>query len=478
MSKEQSHSSAPRKPERNRKKKSDRDDPDLPPQLQQIFDDAVKEAAGKPLSMEKGSPLGRLIGAFVEHCLAEEINEHLGYQPHQRLSQSPSITDADLGNAEAQGDPPEGDQPSGKRRSNTRNGYSQKQLKTSMGSTTIAVPRDRAGEFDPQILPKHHSLSSEIEERVIAMYAHGVSSRDITEHIEQLYHFDVSENFVSRLLERVDPELTAWRNRPLESIYAIVYIDALHLKIRHSNGVASTAAYIVSGYGESGAHEVLGVWIAPSGQSAGHGESASFWHTVLVELNKRGVAEVLILASDGLRGIDQAVEAVYPSAKHLPCVVHQVRNSLQKVGATQRKSVAGALKQIYQAPSYQAAEAGLEQLQQQYGERYGSLVRQWEVLVPRLSVLWSYSEGLRRMVYTTNPQENLNRQVRKVTKTRSVLPSIGSALRLLTLALRDIDRRNAARRTRVDWRRIVQELQIHFPGRLPQDWGTRLLSIQ
>jgi putative transposase len=440
------------KKKRNRKRRSI-EDLNLPAEVQEIFTAAVKEAAGKPLSMAPGSPLGRVIGAFVEHSLKQELNEHLGYDAHQRIVPEPEAP---------------------QRRSNTRNGYSQKQLKTSMGSTEIDVPRDREGSFSPQLLAKHQSMSAEIEGRVISMYAHGMTTRDIAEHIRELYHFEATDGFVSRLLERVEPELIAWRSRPLEEVYAIAYIDAIHLKIRHPNGVTSTAAYIVGGYGESGHHEILGVWIAPSDHSTGHGESAAFWHTVLVELNKRGLKRILIACSDNLNGLSEALSVVFAATEHLPCVVHQMRSSLSYVSWTHRKTVARQLKTIYQAPTYESAEMALAAFKQEYQSRYPEITRQWEAFLPRIASLWSYSDTLRRMVYTTNPQENVNRQVRKVTKNRSQMPNIDSALRLLTLALRDIHNRAiSSERARPDWTKIVRELHIHFPTALPDQWGLR-----
>lgn len=443
---------------RSQKKRSRKEEPDdsniVPPELQELFYAAVKEAAGKPLSMAPGSPLGRVIGAFVEHCLAEEMEAHLGYAAHERQK--------------VPGTPVES------RRKNTRNGSSTKRLKTSMGTTKIAVPRDRADEFAPQIVPKYATMTAEIEQRVIAMYAHGMTTRDIAEHVRELYHFEASENFVSRLTERIDPELAAWRSRPLESIYAILYVDAVHLKVRHANGVASTAVYIVSGYAESGCHEILGIWIAPSDHSSGHGESASFWQTVLIELEKRGCHRVLMVCSDGLTGLSEALASVYSAAHHIPCIVHQMRASLRTVPYQYRKEVARHLKPIYQAPSYQAAETALVAFTATYGITYPTIVRQWETLLPRLANLWRYSQPLRRMVYTTNPQENINRQIRKVTKSRGAMPSIDSALRLLTLVVRKIDQRGTVHHPpRPDWSRIVDELHITFADALPTDWGRR-----
>ena len=422
----------------------------VPPGFEDQLKAAAKEAAGKPLSMEPDSPLGRMIGLFVEHALKEELNEHLGYPANER-------SDAE-------------DQP---RRRNTRNGYSPKTLKTSMGSTGINVPRDRAGEFEPKLLPKHRTMSAEIEQRVLAMYAQGMTTRDIARHVRELYHFEASENFVSSFVERIEPELVAWRNRPLEALWAIIYVDAMHVKVRHSNGVASTAVYIVSGYAESGLHEVLGLWIAPSSHSEGHGESASYWHVVLEELRKRGVRDLLFAASDALTGLAEALGLAFPTAQHIPCIVHQMRQSLAAVAAKDRKRIASELKQIYQAPSFEAAEQVLAEFAERHGDRQRRVILQWQQLLPRLSVLWTLSSGLRTMVYTTNPLENIHRQARKVTKNRAVLPSIDSALRLLTLVLMQIDRRASERNPRPDWTPIVNELHLKFADRLPPNWGLR-----
>lgn len=441
----------------SKKKRNSKGNPNapgvVPPELQELFDAAVKEAAGKPLSMAPGSPLGQVIGAFVEHCLAEEMQEHLGYRSNERIKTT---------------DPAEAS-----RRKNTRNGSSTKRLKTSMGTTQITMPRDRAAEFMPKIVPKYATMTSEIEQRVVAMYAYGMTTRDIATHVRELYHFEASENFVSRLVERLDPELAEWRARPLESVYAILYVDAVHLKVRHPNGVASTAVYIISGYAEGGCHEILGIWIAPSEHSSSHGESASFWQTVLFELEKRGCHHVLMACSDGLTGLAEALTSVYPIAHHIPCVVHQMRSSIRHVPYAKRREVAQHLKPIYQAPSYQAAETALMAFTQTYGASYPTIVRQWENLLPQLANLWTYSQALRRMVYTTNPQENINRQVRKVTKSRGAMPSIESALRLLTLVVRNIDQQATQCSPRPDWPRIVDELHITFAKVLPTHWGRR-----
>jgi transposase-like protein len=361
-----------------------------------------------------------------------------------------------------------------RRRTNTRNGYSKKRLKTSHGTAQISIPRDREGDFAPRLVPKHRSITQTVEDRVIALYAAGLTTREIQSHVEELYHFEASEMFVSRLVERLEPELVAWRSRPLEALFAVVFVDGFHLKVRHSVGVRSTAAYLVTGYGESGERQVLGLYMAD--EEEGIAESASYWLKVLHDLSKRGLQQMLVVCADGLSGLEEALQAAYPQACFQPCVVHLMRNSLKTVPYAERKAVARALKTIYQAPSYEAAELALEAFGAAYGTRYRSVLTLWRAALPRLSALWNYSSALRRLVYTTNPIESLNRQLRKVVKTRGVLPSTGSALRLLTLALMRIEARPAGGkppRARPDWGRIVAELHILFKGQLPEDWGYR-----
>lgn len=424
-----------------------RDDNPLDAYLRAI----AKDAAGKPLSesMTEGSPLKDLIGRFVEIALEEEMREHLGYEPHERKTT-------------------EEDAPA--RRANTRNGRSRKRLKTSHGEAEIAVPRDRAGSFEPAIVPKYGTITREVEDRVVAMYATGMTTRDIQQHVRELYGIDASEMFVSRIVERLDPVLLEWRHRPLEPLYAVVFIDALHLKVRTSTGVVSKALYLVSGYGESGIMEVLGLYMAPEDESPA--ESASFWHQVFVELEKRGLTDILILCADQLAGLSGAIESVYPKARYQPCVVHVMRSSLRRVPWSERKKVAQEVKRIYQAPTFEQAEAALDELAARYEKTHPALVRQWRRVLPELASLWQYSVPLRKLVYTINPMENLNRQVRKVTKNRGLFPNTASALRLVTLVTMRIHQSNQ-QRARPDWNRIATEMAIHFPGRVPDNWHFR-----
>ena len=293
-------------------------------------------------------------------------------------------------------------------------------------------------------MPKHRSVTADVEARVVAMYAQGMTTREIQRHVTELYHFEASEMLVSRLVDRLEPELQAWRSRELETVYPIVFIDAVHSKVRHSTGaqrgVRSTALYTVSAYNEAGQHVVLGIYAGEEGAQAA--ESASMWHQVLLDLEDRGVNDVLMVTSDGLSGLEQVLEAVFPQATHLPCVVHLMRQALHPVPYARKREVASALKAIYQAPTPEAAERALQAADDAYGP---AAVKGFRAVWPRLAQLWRFGAPLRRLVYTTNPIEGLHRQLRKVTKNRSVFPSVHSALRLATLVLRDIDRRNRSR---------------------------------
>lgn len=415
----------------------------FPEPVEELLRQIAKQAAGKPLheALKEGMPLAQLIGRIAEMGLDEELTEHLGFEPHHKQKQG--------------------------RRPNSRNGYSQKTLTTEYGQVDIDVPRDRRGEFEPQLVGKYARASSELEARALSMYVGGMSTRDIQEHVRKLYHLDVSESFVSRLVERIEPELLAWRNRPLESLWAIVFVDAIHLKVRQPSGVESTALYTVAGYSESGQREVLGLYMAPPEQSVG--ESASFWHQVFIELQGRGVQDILILCADGLSGLPQAAELVWPRVRFQPCVVHMVRNSLRRMAWNHRKGLAVALRRIYQAPTYALACAALEELEAEFGKTAPAVVAQWRRELPRLENLWSYGPALRKLVYTTNPIEALHRKVRQAVKTRGSFPNANSALRLVTMVLKEMD--EGKRPVRNDWRKILYELPIHFGERLPPDWG-------
>ena len=418
----------------------------------------AKEMAGKPLeeALTPDSPLKQLIGRVVEMALKEEMQEHLGYSPNERQ----------------QTDEPEGNGT----RSNFRNGYSSKTLKTSHGKVDIDIPRDRSATFEPRVVPKHQTISEEIEKRIISMYTAGMTTRDIERHVEEMYGLDSSAMLVSRLSRKLDDELTQWRNRPLEPLYPIVFVDAMHIPVRHERGVVSTAVYQVCAYNEYGKLEVIGLYM--SDKEAGRKESSRYWHQVFIELEKRGLKDILILCADGLNGLEDAAKTVFPDVHFQPCVVHLVRTSSRLITWQDRPGVCNALKKIYTAPSYEAAELALEKLIEEWGDRYPGVIDQWQKNLPRLANLWIYSEPLRCMVYTTNAIENVHRQARKVTKNRASLPNVNSTLRLMSLVLRDINRKASGKtKGRNDWRRIVSELPLHFGDRVPENWGHRLRCV-
>lgn len=295
----------PKTPRKNRQRFS--------PEIEQVLQMAAKEAAGKPLSEtlnpDSGSLLTQFMGRIIELAMQEEMTEHLGYQPYERLPKDQS----------------QAVEPT---RSNSRNGHYKKTVETTNGTTVIEVPRDRDGSFEPQILPKGQRVSHELEQRIISMLTCGMSTRDIGEHLTQLYGTKTDSQFVSRLTIKLDDELTAWRNRPLEAVLPIVFVDAIHLKVRHSHGVHSTAVYQVCAYNEDGKLEIVGLYMAPEGQT---GEGASFWHQVFVELHSRGVKDILFMSADGLEGLEKAARALWPEVSFQPCVVHLVRASMRYV---------------------------------------------------------------------------------------------------------------------------------------------------
>lgn len=436
------------------------EDLDLSPEMQEVIREAAKEAAGSPLQSGPDSPLARVIGKFVEEALQAEMSEHLGYDRYERTSE--------------QAESAEKKKKSSSSTKNTRNGTSSKQLKTSFGSTEINVPRDRQADFEPLIVPKHGGMSQEIAERIIGLYGGGMSSGEIAEHVRGLYHIDVSKSLVSQIAQSIEPQLRAWRQRPLESIAPILYLDALHVKMRQQSRVMVTAVYIASAYTEAGVMEVVGVWNAPADYTEGAGESSAFWYEAMQELKSRGMEDVLLVAIDGLAGLADAVTNVWPRAEIYPCVVHLMRQALKRVPQSRRRAVAASIKPIYQAPSYEAAELALAEAHEAWDGRYPSVLKGWDAAMPLLKNLWRHDPSLRKIIYTTNPQENVNRQVKKVIKNRSSFPSTESGLRLITMVLKRVTERNAARGVRPDWGTILESLHAVFADRLPENWGFRL----
>lgn len=437
-----------------RKRKAPRPSPNtLSEELDLALVPIAKQMAGKPLGESldptSGSLLSQLMGRLVELSMQEEMTEHLGYEPGQRIDAT--------------------DEYQGEQRANHRNGFSERTLVTSQGQTTIRAPRDRDASFDSHLLPKRKRLTQEMEDRFISMYSAGMSTRDIEAHIREIYGVEVSAQFVSRLTRRMDEELTQWRSRPLDAVLPIVFVDAIHVKIRHQDGVKPTAVYQVCAYNEDGHLEIVGLYLPDDGSSA---ESATFWSKVFIDMNNRGVEDVLILCSDGLSGLKRAAQARWPEVEHQPCVVHLVRASTKYLSYTDRKEVCAKLKTIYGAPSYEEANRLLEAQAEEWEETHPEVLRQWRANLEDLQGMWRYGKGLRKMVYTTNAIENVHSQQRRVLKTKGSFPNPASALRLMTILARKITEKNTNRkRSAPRWRSVVADLHILFEDRIPSFWG-------
>ena len=370
----------------------------------------------------------KLKGAVMERLLEAEITEHLGHEKQAR-----------------------------RRSSNARNGHSTKTVQTDTGPVEIRVPRDREGTFDPKLVKKHQRRLEGFDEKVIALYARGMTTRDIQQHLRELYGTDVSPELISRATDGVLEEFRAWQTRPLDPVYPIVYLDALYVSVREGGQVAKRAFYVALGVTVDGNRDVLGLWVAAS-------EGAKFWLSILTELKSRGVHDILFVCADGLSGFGQAIEAAFPKAVHQTCVVHLIRSALRFVSWSDRKLVTRALRPIYNAENQQAAELALEHAGHLLDGRNPSIVRtfrnRWAEFVPFLS----YPPELRRMLYTTNAVESLNSQLRKTLRQRGPFPNDEAVFKLLFLAIRNA---KVHWKRPIAWTRVLVQLDIFFEGRLP-----------
>lgn len=340
---------------------------------------------------------------------------------------------------------------------NSRNGYSRKTVKTRSGDTEIEVPRDRNSEFEPQIIRKYQTTANELEDRIVAMYAKGLSTRDIEDQMKDIYGIDVSATLVSKVTDKILPQITEWQSRPLERIYPIIYLDAIHFKVRKDNRVVNKAAYTVLGITVSGQKDILGVWIGDS-------ESASFWLGVLNDLKNRGVEDIFIVCKDGLTGFSEAINAAFPQTELQLCVIHQIRNSLKYVSYKDRKSLMIDLKQVYQALTLEEAELEFEEFKGKWEKRYPLVIRSWENNWLELTAYFKYPEEIRRIIYTTNTIEGYHRQLRKVTKTKTAYPTDDALKKIIYLATLDISRKWTMPLR--EWGMCLSQLTIYFGDRL------------
>lgn len=340
---------------------------------------------------------------------------------------------------------------------NVRNGYSEKTIKGQNGEHRIKVPRDRAAEFDPVIVPKHKSISQELEECIILLYAKGMSNSDIVHFMEQTYGVKYSSSQISLITDSLLEDIAEWQKRPLEDQYAVIWIDAIHYKIRQDNKVVSKACMLVLGIDITGKQDILSMSIV-------HKESAAAWSSILDDLKSRGVKDILFLCSDNLTGLDKAVEANFPQSIHQICIVHQVRNTLKYVSYKDRKAVVKEVKAIYQSSNEQMALQALEQFKQNWGDKYPASVQSWEQNWDKLTAFLAYPQEIRKLIYTTNIIESFNASLRKHTKNKKMFPTDQAALKSIYLAAMSIT--NKWKKSRFGWPQILNQLYIYFENRI------------
>ncbi len=373
------------------------------------------------------------IAEFMENSLDAELDDELGYSKYDYRSK-----DTD----------------------NSRNGHSGKTLRTSFGEVDISVPRDRKGEFEPQVLKKNQtSISQDIEEKILSMYAKGMTTGDIEAHIRDIYGVEVSDTTVSRITDKILPIAKEWQQRPLEAVYAVVFLDAIHYHVRSEGQIVKKAVYIAIGIDLDGKKDVLGMWV-------GENESAKFWATVLNGLKNRGVEDIFIACTDNLTGFSAAIEAVFPKTEIQNCIVHQLRNSSKYVSYKDLKALMADLKAVYAAVDEPSALTALDTFSERWDQKYPKIFQSWRENWANLSTYFKYPQEVRRLIYTTNTIEGFNRQLRKVTKSKSVFPTDDSLLKMLYLAMVDITKKWTGRRQ--DWSMIHAQMAVYFADRMPE----------
>ncbi|WP_066894422.1 IS256 family transposase [Clostridium nigeriense] len=371
-----------------------------------------------------------LFGELLQQMLEAEMDNHLGYSKYDYQN---------------------------KNTTNSRNGKSSKTMKSNLGYFDLDVPRDREGSFEPEIVKKHQTDVSHLENSIIGMYAKGMSTRDIAAQVNEIYGMDVSPTLISNITDKVIPMIKEWQNRPLDEVYPIIFMDAIHFKVRKDNAVVSKAAYAAIGVNIQGKKEVLGIWIGAS-------ESSKYWLLVLNELKNRGVKDILITSVDGLNGFTEAIKAVYPNTEIQKCIIHQIRNSSRYLSYKDLKAFNADLKLVYTASTEEQALAQLDKLEDKWGEKYLIAIKSWRNNWDELATFFKYPPEIRKIIYTTNAMESYNRQLRKVTKTKSIFPNDESLMKILYLATIDISKKWT--QSIRGWAQILAQLSIFFEGRL------------
>ena len=355
----------------------------------------------------KNGLVQRLVKDVLENILEAEMDEHLGRDKYQRQS--------DIEPSER----------------NYRNGYSQKNLRSSFGTVDLDIPRDRKSEFEPQIVKKYETVCNELDKKIISLYAKGMTTSDIQAEIEDLYGITISPSMVSKITDKVIATATEWQNRMLDKIYPIVYLDAMYFKVRSNGKIVNKAVYICLGYTMEGYKDILGLWVDEA-------EGAKFWLGICNDLKNRGVKEILIACMDGLKGLPQAIQTVFPSANIQTCIVHQIRNSIKYIASKDKKSFMKDLKEVYKAATEELALAQLDKLKETWGNSYGMVIDSWYNNWNNLSTFFDFSPRIGKIIYTTNALEGFNRQVRKYTKSRTIFPTDESLNKCVYLATMEI----------------------------------------
>jgi putative transposase len=372
-----------------------------------------------------------LIAQVVENSLEGELDDELGYTKYDYKNK-----DTD----------------------NSRNGYSKKTVHSSFGDIELDVPRDRKSEFEPQLIQKNqNTLTQDIESKIISMYAKGMSTCDIETHVKDLYGLEISDSTVSRITDKVMPLVREWQSRPLEDIYAVVFMDAIHFHVRSEGRIIKKAVYIAIGINMEGFRDVLGMWV-------GENESAKFWLSVMNDLKNRGVEDILIASVDGLTGFPAAIAAVYPKTELQQCIIHQIRNTTKFVSYKDIKPLMADLKRVYTAHNEEAALFELDMFDEKWGSKYPKIAVSWRNNWANLATYFKYPQEVRTLIYTTNLIEGFNRQMRKVTKSKAVFPTDDSLLKILYLAMIDVTKKWT--QSRRDWGKIHSQLEIYFADRL------------
>jgi putative transposase len=396
---------------------------------EEVLNELLASVSSPEQLLGKDGLLKQLTARLVEKALQAEMTQHLGYDAGQ-----------------------------GKPSANGRNGYSSKILTTDHGDVTIDVPRDREGSFEPKVVKKRERRVAGFDDRILALYARGMTMRDIQGHLQDLYGVEVSPDLISRVTDAVMDDVANWQGRPLDAVYPIVYLDALVVKIRDEGVVRNKAVYLALGVTVQGGKEVLGMWIEQN-------EGAKFWLKVVSELKNRGVRDILVACCDGLKGFPEAIEAAFPQTVVQTCIVHMIRNSVRFVGYKDRKEVVRDLKPVYTASSRDDAEHALARFEEKWNRRYPMIAASWRAAWERVVPFLDFPPEIRRIIYTTNAIESMNSTLRKLVYYRGHFPSDDAVFKLLFLALRNLEKR--WNRSAREWTKALGQFAVYFAGRLP-----------